>query len=175
MFESEDEIADMWEDQELKPTAERKSKKANIFNQRQQIQRKMTKSKNQEDLVKSNVQEESLAMKKLKNKVAKDDDQVADESNAILQMFKANLTAKVHDKEVKAEVKNKLANFFVGNLKQKAQTTEHEINPSDPIESQILQQVKYLVESQKNQQKQNEQINKKLDKLEQEIKAMKTL
>ena len=44
MFESEDEIADMWEDQELKPTAERKSKKANIFNQRQQIQRKMTKS-----------------------------------------------------------------------------------------------------------------------------------
>ena len=74
MFESEDEIADMWEDQELKPTAERKSKKSNIFNQRQQIQRKMTKSKNQEDLVKSNVQEESLAMKKLKNKVAKDDD-----------------------------------------------------------------------------------------------------
>ena len=74
MFESEDEIADMWEDQELKPISERKSKKANIFNQRQQIQRKMTKSKKQDDLVKSNVQEESLALKKLKNKVAKDDD-----------------------------------------------------------------------------------------------------
>ena len=36
MFESEDEIADMWgEEQNLNPAAaERKSKKANIFNQR---------------------------------------------------------------------------------------------------------------------------------------------
>ena len=64
----------------------------------------MTITEKQEDLAKSNVQEESLALKKLQNKVAKDDDQVHDESIAILQIFKANLTTKLHDKEVKNKV-----------------------------------------------------------------------
>ena len=50
MFESEDEIAEMWADQELKPIAERKPKKSNIFNQRQQSMRKMSRSDKNNEL-----------------------------------------------------------------------------------------------------------------------------